>query len=120
MLYTQVRWLSTQRACEEPQRVGKGMWLAEGLLWTPWTHLGTATAESQLCELLLLDAKDFQDILVKFPSTHAMMYALAFVDALNSEALTSDLPICERKLDKMIGKAFPVEDEDSESSEDSD
>jgi len=67
--------------------VSEGMWLSEGTLWTAWMHQGRVTAATE-CQILSLDAKQFQEIAAQFVSGDAdcdpRTYATQFVGLLNT------------------------------------
>lgn len=72
--------------------VGERQWVAEGVLWTTWTHRGTfaATTDSKLA---LLDAQTFRDIVHRFKGKNSFdprLYAADFVDHLNSVSKVDD------------------------------
>jgi len=61
-------------------------WISEPVLWTPaWVHLGVLTAGTD-CDLLLVDPKNFSDVVSRSPPAHimAISYAQNFVRWLNS------------------------------------
>jgi hypothetical protein len=71
--------------------------IAEGTLWTAWTHRGTLVAEME-CLLVTLDAKEFHDIVKQFehPGFDPKGYAMAFVQDLNTfENEITDVTIFE-------------------------
>jgi len=93
---------------EVPQSIPlcPGKWLSEANLWTRWIHRGTLKALAE-CTMLTLDAGKFQGIVSPFPTNHANMYAVHFVDHLNSldSALLTDL--CLPNQQEVVENAFP-------------
>merc|ERR1712032_935524 len=96
--------------------VEKGKWLSEAVLWTTWTHAGIARSSAET-RLLVLDAKQFQEIIGTFPSDHAKLYAAVFVDLLNLTEPT-DLGASVDDISRMITSAFPLDESDSDDSND--
>eukprot|EP00930_Biecheleria_cincta_P043613 TRINITY_DN29934_c0_g2_i1.p1 TRINITY_DN29934_c0_g2~~TRINITY_DN29934_c0_g2_i1.p1 ORF type:complete len:795 (-),score=114.55 TRINITY_DN29934_c0_g2_i1:54-2438(-) len=98
--------------------VQEDQWMSEAGLWTSrWTHCGTAKAITET-RLLTLHADRFQDIVSTYPSAHASLYSMEFVEWLNDrpkDELSDTLPDKEETLN-MINQAFP-EDSDTESEE---
>lgn len=78
--------------------VDNKMWVAEAVLWTSWTHRGQLTAMTD-CQITVLKAKAFQDIVVEFE--HHMFdpktYASEFVADLNrcEQTEITDLPFLD-------------------------
>eukprot|EP00931_Biecheleriopsis_adriatica_P110569 TRINITY_DN8485_c0_g2_i1.p1 TRINITY_DN8485_c0_g2~~TRINITY_DN8485_c0_g2_i1.p1 ORF type:complete len:1040 (+),score=206.77 TRINITY_DN8485_c0_g2_i1:125-3244(+) len=98
--------------------VKEGEWMCEAVLWTRWTHLGTAKAKKKT-RLMTLDADAFQDFISTYPSVHASLYAMEFVEylnGLNKEELRDTCP-GEEEATVLVSRAFP-EDESSSSEED--
>jgi len=89
--------------------VDKGSYLCEAVLWTLWTHCGTARAQTET-RLLVLDAEKFQDTISYFATEHAQMYAAAFVNWLNSTEGANDLGPSKSEVYQMINTAFPPEE----------
>jgi len=106
-----------QQSRKAPAFLEKGVWMCEPNLWTMWHHFGSLRAVSE-SRLLVLDALKFQDIISSFPSDHAGLYALEFVDWLNEmldkgvDMLTDRGPDREASAE-MVYRAFP-DDEDDE------
>eukprot|EP00931_Biecheleriopsis_adriatica_P110568 TRINITY_DN8485_c0_g1_i1.p1 TRINITY_DN8485_c0_g1~~TRINITY_DN8485_c0_g1_i1.p1 ORF type:complete len:1037 (+),score=234.90 TRINITY_DN8485_c0_g1_i1:103-3213(+) len=100
--------------------VKEGEWMCEAVLWTRWTHVGTAKAKKET-RLMTLDADAFQDIISTYPTVHASLYAMEFVEymnGLNKEDLRDTCP-GEDEAAELVSRAFPDEGE-STSSEDDD
>lgn len=97
---------------KEVVAVEKGTWLCEAVLWTSWTHCGTARANTE-CRLLVLDAAKFQDIVGNFPSEHASQYASEYVDLINTlePVNLSDLHMESEAVDEVLERVFPEENE---------
>merc|ERR1712039_548816 len=67
----------------EATLVTAGQWIADGTLWTTWTHLGDLMAVSD-CRLFALDARKFQEIASQFEHTEwTTSYAAQFIENLN-------------------------------------
>merc|ERR1712190_216409 len=96
-------------------RVDKGHYLCEQTLWTRWTHVGTARAHTET-RIVILDAKKFADICSTFPTEHARLYAMEFVQSLNLSGQHnhgySDMGPPLSELASMISTAFPIEEDD--------
>mmetsp|Transcript_22331 Transcript_22331/g.40637 ORF Transcript_22331/g.40637 Transcript_22331/m.40637 type:complete len:899 (-) Transcript_22331:34-2730(-) len=103
---------------KEMVAVEKGTWLCEAVLWTSWTHCGTARANTE-CRLLVLDATKFQEIVGSFPSDHAAQYASEYVDLINSQGPInlSDLHMDGEAVDEVLERVFPEENDDDEDDE---
>jgi len=67
-------------------------WVAEATLWTHWMHRGILAAVSD-ARLLVVNAKDFQDIAIQFPTPgfDPKRYASDFVAQLNESENLTDL-----------------------------
>eukprot|EP00929_Paragymnodinium_shiwhaense_P021626 TRINITY_DN14057_c0_g1_i1.p1 TRINITY_DN14057_c0_g1~~TRINITY_DN14057_c0_g1_i1.p1 ORF type:complete len:1020 (-),score=272.62 TRINITY_DN14057_c0_g1_i1:64-3123(-) len=114
------------------QTVDSSCWMCEALLWTSWSHQGTARASSKPqdegniiagCRLLEVNTEKFQSICGDFQTEHASTYATEFVSFLNQVDDTdlTDLNTLEDDLLDMIELAFDMEDdEDWEESDDED
>lgn len=97
-------------------RADRGMWMCEQVLWTNWTHAGTARTTSETT-LLAVSAEKFQEIVSTFPTEHAGSYARAFVKSLNTKAVNDlsdigggyDADMTE--VDDLIDYAFPDDDD---------
>lgn len=82
----------------EKTQLTERMWVAEGVLWTSWRHMGSLVATNDV-KLGLLDALSFQDICAKFmkkgkrTSLRLKRYAKAFVEELNQAGSYSDLAL---------------------------
>jgi len=82
----------------EKTQVVDRMYLAEGVLWTSWRHMGTLVATNDV-KLALLDAITFQDICSKFmkkakkTSLRLKRYAKAFIEELNAADHYSDITV---------------------------
>eukprot|EP00441_Pelagodinium_beii_P022210 CAMPEP_0197681944 /NCGR_PEP_ID=MMETSP1338-20131121/95722_1 /TAXON_ID=43686 ORGANISM="Pelagodinium beii, Strain RCC1491" /NCGR_SAMPLE_ID=MMETSP1338 /ASSEMBLY_ACC=CAM_ASM_000754 /LENGTH=430 /DNA_ID=CAMNT_0043263355 /DNA_START=6 /DNA_END=1294 /DNA_ORIENTATION=+ len=99
--------------------VGVDEWMSEAVLWTRWTHCGSAKAMKKT-RIMALSAEDFQDIISTFPSNHAPLYAMEFVECLNNtEEKLSDTCASKEDVAAMVERAFP-EEADSSSDEDED
>lgn len=91
-------------------------WLCEHVLWTQWVHVGVLKAVSD-SRLLTLDAAAFQKIVTTAGHTEELAnYAIFFVKWLNKCQQRKE-PISDigengtRALERMLIKAFPIEDE---------
>jgi hypothetical protein len=95
--------------------VNEYSWMSEGVLWTRWTHCGTARCNTE-SRILQVDAEGFQDIVSHFPSDHAGSYAAEFVTWANSCAQEhlSDLGATMEEAIGMVSAAFPEGDSDSD------
>merc|ERR1711920_861034 len=84
--------------------------MCEGVLWTMWTHLGTARTTSNTI-ILEVAASKFQEIVSAFPTDHARIYATEFVELQNGKLEENTLTDIGSKLDanSMIDVAFPLE-----------
>merc|ERR1711957_1037655 len=84
-----------------------GEWMCEAVLWTRWTHCGSAVCS---CEgkLLELDAEEFSRILSPFGTDHAKQYGEDFVAVLNrtEEADLTDVKTNDHIMEASIGKVF--------------
>jgi len=67
----------------QANRMVKGSWACEPVLWTAWIHLGTLQGTSEAV-VLNLEAKAFQSIITPFPSPHAQSYGSLFIQQANS------------------------------------
>lgn len=83
----------------DPTLVAERQWVAEAALWTRWQHRGTLTATDD-AKLAVLDAKTFQDIVVRYKVSGTVdlkLYAADFVDFLNNADEVTDLTsMCAR------------------------
>lgn len=111
--------LDYKREDKETMAVVKPSWLSEAVLWTTWTHCGTARAVSE-SRLMVLDGQVLQDCICSFPSEHARDYADAFVELLNSaDAMElTDLALGPEEQQILIEKVFPDDSSEESSSED--
>jgi len=115
--------LDYKKEDKDMMTVAKPSWLCEAVLWTAWTHCGTARAISE-SRLMVLDGQVFQDSICSFPSEHARDYAEAFVDLLNAADASelTDLALGPEEQNFLTEMVFPEEDssEEESSEEDSD
>jgi len=84
-------------------------WLVEAVLWTnDWHHVGTLKATED-CHLLAVSAQGFQEVVRRFASNHARVYAEGFIDFLNSldREVHSDIGDIKCELQRTLLKAFP-------------
>jgi hypothetical protein len=99
-----------------------GQWFAEGVLWTHWHHHGTLRVESEHSRLIVIDAKEFQEICQPFGMIQIQRYAEQFVESLNYSDKTAhnDLGFLMDDILDMICSAFPelVYHSDTSSSDD--
>eukprot|EP00929_Paragymnodinium_shiwhaense_P036763 TRINITY_DN19679_c0_g1_i1.p1 TRINITY_DN19679_c0_g1~~TRINITY_DN19679_c0_g1_i1.p1 ORF type:complete len:1213 (+),score=273.59 TRINITY_DN19679_c0_g1_i1:134-3772(+) len=102
-------------------QVPKGSWLSEGCLWAEWRHQGTAKCQNEL-RVLALDAEKFTEVVHKFPSEHASIYAVEFVDWHNAEVedRLSDIAADKNEVLSIVTRSFPNDDDDAEEESDSD
>lgn len=80
------RYLSMEGA----QSVGDGAVVAEACLWTSWTHCGTMKALKD-SHIMLVDAQAFAKAVRKAPFPHTRLYAIKFVEYLNTATVPSDI-----------------------------
>jgi len=83
---------STESGPPGSKDLRRGRWLAEASLWTRWEHRGDLEAVSN-CSVLMLDAKAFERVVEVYEEAFAecVLYARAFVEALNCSTNLSDL-----------------------------
>jgi len=89
--------LRYQRDTQRPKSFTVGHWAAEGVLWTPWVHFGTAMAKTEV-GLIVVDATAFQRIAARYRTQefYARRYAADFVEELNKlpdKAMINDLDV---------------------------
>uniref|UniRef100_A0A7S1L1E2 Cyclic nucleotide-binding domain-containing protein n=1 Tax=Alexandrium catenella TaxID=2925 RepID=A0A7S1L1E2_ALECA len=73
--------------------VGERQWVAEGSLWTAWTHRGTLTATTDV-KMAVLDSNAFRELVHRFKGKKSFdprLYASEFVDHINKVSKEDDL-----------------------------
>jgi len=108
MIFIRSGKLIYARGLEPNQFVTAGDWVAEAVLWTNWIHRGTLRALVE-CRLLAVNAPDFMNIMVTFPSSHGAEYAKTFVESLNQTEYVNeltDLSIGEEQTRQMAANVF--------------
>eukprot|EP00747_Dinoflagellata_sp_TGD_P082843 gnl/TRDRNA2_/TRDRNA2_161853_c3_seq1.p1 gnl/TRDRNA2_/TRDRNA2_161853_c3~~gnl/TRDRNA2_/TRDRNA2_161853_c3_seq1.p1 ORF type:complete len:302 (-),score=27.51 gnl/TRDRNA2_/TRDRNA2_161853_c3_seq1:137-982(-) len=75
-----------------PQKVHKGMWVSEAVLWTIWEHSGRLSADSN-CYFFSIDAQKFADVISRYEDAKidAVLYAREFLDRMNEGLICTDL-----------------------------
>lgn len=90
------------------QSVFPGEWLAEGSLWTEWTHCGTARGRDEV-QLLALDAAKFGHLVNAVPGSHGVAYAQQFIQHLNKlveDDMLSDIGRPDQEAWELVDRVF--------------
>jgi len=102
---------------DTPWRVRDGEWMCEAVLWTRWEHRGRLTAASSCCDMLELNASEFQAIILASSlryelARYARFYANRAVRECGFAEKVSDLWGSKKVVDDLAHRAFKGEEED--------
>merc|ERR1740139_1883104 len=94
---------------QKPKQITSKMWISEANLWaSDWMHCGTLTATAD-CNLLVVDAKAFQDHLSPYQTCQTFDYANWFVHRLNAQRREghTDIGEYDHGMGQQLAKMFP-------------
>jgi len=75
-------------------KVVDGDWICEMVLWRPWVHSGTATAESQ-CDLLAIDKETFHTVVKETQTANKVGEEDAIAYAFKAAEVLAAVPMTE-------------------------